>query len=103
MTHFVVTHHVNTMNTINHMNMIHMMNHHNTTGTVSNVMLTGWDVVIVIVGLILLFLGGVKFIDWLFNKTEEMKEPWGIIVSIVGIFSYVIVGIVVIGLLVYLI
>lgn len=100
-THFVIMNQMNTTNMVNQMNMIHMMNHHNTTETVSNV--TGVDVVIITVGLILLILCGVKVLEWLFDKTFEMKEPWGIIVSIVGIFSYVIVGVVVIGLLVYLI
>lgn len=100
-THFVIMNQMNTTNMVNQMNMIHMMNHHNTTETVSNI--TGVDVVIVIVGFILLLWGGVKFTEWLFDKTYKMKEPWDSIVFIGGIFGYIIVGITVIGLFVYLI
>ena len=73
-----------------------MMNHYNTTEMVSNV--TGMDVAIIIVGFILLLWCGVKVTEWLLDKTYEMKEPWGSIVFIVGMFSYVIVGVLVIGL-----
>lgn len=89
-THFVIMNQMNTTNMINQMNMIHMMNHHNTTETVSNV--TGVDVVIIIVGFILLLWGGIKITGWLLDKTYEMKDPWGSIVFIIGMFSYVIVG-----------
>jgi hypothetical protein len=82
------------------MNMIHMMNHHNTTETVTNIMLTGWDVVIIIVGFILLIWGGIKVTKWLFDKTYKMKEPWDSIVFILGIFCFVGIGISVICLLV---
>ena len=99
-THFVIMNNMNTTNMINQMNMIHMMNHHNTTETVYNV--TGMDVMIIIVGFILIILGGVNVTEWLFNKTYEMKEPWGSIVFIIGIFSYVIIGLSVIYLLMYL-
>ena len=100
-THFVIMNQMNTTNMVNQMNMIHMMNHHNTTEMVSNI--TGMDVVIIIVGFILLLWGGVKFTEWLFDKTYKMKEPWDTITSTVGLFSYIIVGIVVISLFVYLI
>ncbi len=100
-THFVIMNNMNTTNMINNMNMIHMMNHHNTTETVSNV--TGVDVVIIIVGFILLLWGGIKITGWLLDKTYEMKEPWGSIVFIIGMFSYVIIGVVVISLFMYLI
>ena len=90
-THFVIMNQMNTTNMINQMNMMHMMNHHhNTTETVCNV--TGVDVVIVIVGFILLLWGGIKITGWLLDKTYEMKDPWGVIVFIVGMFSYVTVG-----------
>lgn len=82
------------------MNMIHMMNHHNTTETVSNV--TGVDLVIIIVGFILLIGTGVKVTEWMLDKTYDMKEPWGSIVLIGGMFSYIIVWVIVIGLLVTL-
>ena len=95
-THFVIMNQMNTTNMINQMNMIHMMNHHNTTETVSNV--TGVDVVIIIVGFILLLWGGVKVAGWLLDKTYEMKDPMGSILFIVGIFSYVIVGLMIIVL-----
>ena len=99
-THFVIMNNMNTTNMINQMNMIHMMNNHNTTGTVCNI--TGVDVVIIIVGFILLLWGGVKVTEWLFDKTYKMKEPWDTIVFIVGMFSYVIVGFIVITLFVTL-
>ena len=99
-THFVIMNNMNTMNMINHMNMIHMT-HHNTTETVSNV--TGVDVLIIVVGFILLIGCGVKVTEWMLDKTYEMKEPWGSIVFIIGMFSYVIVGVMVIGLFMYLI
>ena len=99
-THFVIMNQMNTTNMVNQMNMMHIMNHHNTTETVSNV--TGVDVVIIIVGFILLLWGGIKVTEWLFNKTYKMKEPWDTIVFIVGIFSYVIIGLSVIYLLMYL-
>ena len=83
-THFVI------MNNMHTNNMIHMMHHHNTTGTVCNI--TGVDLVIIIVGFILLLVGGIKVTDWLFDKTYPMKEPWGSILFIVGIFSYILVG-----------
>ena len=94
--------HFNTMNTMNTINMMHVINHHHTTETVSNITLTGWDVVIVVVGVILLILCGIKVTEWLFEHTFKMKDPWGCIISIVGIFSYVIVGLVVIGFFVSL-
>ena len=100
-THFVIMNQMNTTNMINQMNMIHMMNHHNTTETVINV--TGVDVVIIIVGFILLLWGGIKVTGWLFDKTYNMKEPWDTIVFIIGMFGYVIVGVTVIGLFMYLI
>lgn len=93
-THFVIMNNMNTTNMINQMNMIHMMNHHNTTETVCNV--TGVDVVIIIVGFILLLWGGIKITGWLLDKTYEMKDPMGSIVFIIGIFSYLIVGITVV-------
>lgn len=96
-THFVIMNNMNTTNMINHMNMIHMTHHHNTTETVCNV--TGVDVVIIIVGFILLLWGGIKITGWLLNKTYEMKDPTGSIVFIIGIFSYLIVGITVVVLL----
>ncbi len=99
-THFVIMNNMNTTNIINQMNMIHMMNRHNTTGTVCNI--TGVDVVIIIVGFILLIWGGVKVTEWLFDKTDKMKEPWDTIMFIVGMFSYVIVGFIVITLFVIL-
>ena len=83
---------MNTTNMINQMNMIHMMNHHNTTETMCNVTLTGWDVVIVVLGFILLLWGGVKVTEWLFDKTDKMKEPWDTIVFIIGMFGYVLIG-----------
>ena len=100
-THFVIMNNMNTTNMINQMNMIHMMNHHNTTETMSN--LTGVDLVIIIVGFILLLWCGIKVTEWLFDKTYKMKEPWDTITFIIGLFSYIIVGIVVISLFVYLI
>lgn len=100
-THFVIMNQMNTTNMVNQMNMIHMMNHHNTTETVSNV--TGVDVVIIIVGFLLLLWGGVKLMEWLLDKTYNMKDLWGSIVCIIGMFSYVIVGVVVISLFMYLI
>lgn len=100
-THFVIMNQMNTTNMVNQMNMIHMMNHHNTTETVSNV--TGVDVVIIIVGFILLLWGGIKITGWLLDKTYEMKEPWGSIVFIIGMFSYVSVGFMVIVLFMSLI
>ncbi len=102
-THFVMMNNMNTMNMINHMNMIHMTYHNNTTETVSNVVFTGWDVMIIIVGSILLIWGGVKVTDWMLDKTYPMKEPWGSIMFIIGMFSYVIVGVVVISMLVSLV
>ena len=95
-THFVIMNNMNTTNMINQMNMIHMMNNHNTTGTVCNI--TGVDVVILVVGFILLIWGGVKVTEWLLDKTYEMKDPWGSIVFILGMFGYVIVGITIIVL-----
>ena len=101
-THFVIMNNMNTTNMINQMNMMHVMNnHHNTTETMCN--LTGMDVVIIIVGFILLIWGGVKVSEWLFDKTYNMKMPWDSIVFIGGIFGYIIVGVVVIGLFVTLI
>ena len=90
-THFVI---------MNQMNMLHMMNRHNTTETMSNVMLTGWDVVIVVLGFILLLWGGIKVTEWMLEKTYEMKEPWGSILFILGMFGYVTIGGFVICLLV---
>ena len=100
-THFVIMNQMNTTNMVNQMNMIHMMNHHNTTETVSNI--TGVDVVILVIGFILLLWGGIKVTEWLFNKTYNMKEPWDTIVFIIGMFGYVIGGVMVIGLFMYLI
>lgn len=101
-THFVIMNQMNTTNMINQMNMMHMMNnHHNTTEMVCNV--TGVDVVIIIVGVILLIVGGIKVTDWLFDKTDNMKEPWDVIVFIGGIFGYVTIGLIVICLFVSLI
>lgn len=100
-THFVIMNQMNTTNMVNQMNMMHIMNHHNTTESVSD--LTGVDMVIIIVGFILLLWGGVKVTEWLFDKTYNMKEPWDTIVFIIGMFSYVIVGVSVIGLFMYLI
>lgn len=82
------------------MNMTHMMNHHNTTETMSNVMLTGWDVVIVVLVFILLLWGGIKVMEWMLEKTYEMKELWGTIMFIIGMFGYVLIGGFVICLLV---
>lgn len=93
-THFVI------MNNVNTMNMMHIMNHHNTTETVSNVVLTGWDVVIVVLGFILLLWSGIKVTEWLLKKTDEMNEPWSTILFISGMFGYVIIGGFVICLLV---
>ena len=95
-THFVIMNNMNTTNMINQMNMMHVMNHHNTTETMCNI--TGVDVVIIIVGVILLIVGGIKVTDWLFDKTYNMKEPWDVIVFIGGVFGYVTIGIVVICL-----
>lgn len=100
-THFVIMNNMNTTNMINQMNMMHIMNHHNTTETVCNI--TGVDVVIIIVGFILLIWGGVKVTKWMFDKTYNMKMPWDGIVFIGGLFGYVTIGVVVIGLLVTLI
>ncbi len=100
-THFVIMNHMNTTNMVNQMNMIHMMNHHNTTETMSNV--TGVDVVIIIVGIILLYWVGGKVTEWMLDKTDEMKDPWGSILFVVGMFSYMIVGVVIISLFTYLI
>jgi hypothetical protein len=83
------------------MNMMHIMHNHNTPGTVCT--LTGMDVVIMIVGFILLIGSGVKVTEWLLDKTYHMKDLWGSIVCIVGMFSYVIIWVIVIGLLMYLI
>lgn len=91
-THFVIMNNMNTTNMINQMNMIHMMNHHNTTETMCNVTLTGWDVVIMVLGFILLLWGGIKVTEWLFDKTDKMKEPWDTIVFIIGMFGYVLIG-----------
>lgn len=91
-THFVIMNNMNTTNMINQMNMIHMMNHHNTTETMCNVTPTGWDVVIVVLGFILLLWGGVKVTEWLFDKIDKMKEPWDTIVFIIGMFGYVLIG-----------
>ena len=99
-THFVIMNQMNTTNMINQMNMIHMMNHHNTTETMCN--LTGVDLVIIIVGFILLIGSGVKVTEWMLDKTYEMKEPWGSIVLIGGMFSFIIIWVIVIGLLVTL-
>ena len=99
-THFVIMNNMHTTNMINQMNMMHVMNH-NTTETVCNI--TGVDVVIIIVGFILLIWGGVKVTEWLFDKTYNMKMPWDSIVFIGGIISYIIIGVVVIGLFVTLI
>ena len=74
------------------MNMLHMMNHHNTTETMSNVMLTGWDVVIMVLLFILLLCDGIKVMEWMLEKTYEMKEPWGTIMFIGGMFGYVLIG-----------
>lgn len=101
-THFVIMNNMNTTNMINQMNMMHIMNHHNTTETMSDVMLTGWDVVIVVLGFILLLWGGIKVTEWMLEKTYEMKEPWGTILFILGMFGYVTIGGFVICLLVYI-
>ena len=79
-----------------------MMNRHNTTETMSNVMLTGWDAMIMAVETILLIWGGVKFMEWMLEKTYEMKEPWGTIMFIIGMLGYVIIGGFVICLPVYI-
>lgn len=100
-THFVMMNNMNTTNMINQMNMMHVIHHHNTTETVCNI--TGVDVVIIVVGFILLIWGGVKVTEWLFDKTYNMKEPWDSIVFIIGIISYIIIGVIVIGLFVTLI
>ena len=100
-THFVIMNQMNTTNMVNQMNMMHIMNHHNTTETVCNI--TGVDVVILVIGFILLLWGGIKVTEWLFNKTYNMKEPWDTIVFIIGMFGYVIGGVMVIGLFMYLI
>ena len=100
-THFVIMNQMNTTNMINQMNMMHIMHNHNTPGTVCT--LTGMDVVIMIVGLILLLWGGVKVTEWLLEKTYKMKDPMGSIVFVVGMFGYVIVGVTVISLFMYLI
>ena len=99
-THFVIMHNMNTTNMINQMNMIHMMNHHNTTETMCNI--TGVDLVIIIVGFILLIGSGVKVTEWLLDKTYNMNDVWGSIVVIVGMSSYIITWVIVIGLLVTL-
>lgn len=100
-THFVIMNNMNTTNMINQMNMMHVIHHSNTTETVCNI--TGVDVVIIVVGFILLIWGGVKVTEWLFDKTYNMKMPWDSIVFIGGLFGYVIVGVSVIGLFMYLI
>jgi len=100
-THFVIMNQMNTTNMINQMNMMHMMNNHNTPGTVCT--LTGMDVVIMIVGFILLLWVGVKLMEWLLDKTYHMKDLWGSIVCIVGMFSYVFVGVVIISFFMYLV
>lgn len=100
-THFVIMNNMNTTNMINQMNMMHIFRASRTTETVCNI--TGVDVVIIIVGFILLLWGGVKVTDWLFDKTYNMKMPWDSIVFIGGIFSYILVGGIVIGLFVTLI
>ena len=41
--------------------------------------------------------------EWMLDKTYKMKDPMGSIVFIIGMFSYVIVGVTVIGLFMYLI
>ena len=100
-THFVIMNNMNTTNMINQMNMIHMMNnHHNTTETMCNI--TGVDLVIVIVGFILLIGSGVKVTEWMLDKTYEMKEPWGSILLVVGMFSYIFIWVVIISLFMYL-
>lgn len=100
-THFVIMNNMNTTNMINQMNMMHVIHHNNTTETVCNI--TGVDLVIIIVGFILLLWCGVKVTEWLFDKTYNMKMPWDSIVFIGGLFGYVIVGVSVIGLFMYLI
>lgn len=95
-THFVIMNQMNTTNMVNQMNMMHIMHHHNTTETMCNV--TGMDLAIMIVGIILLIVGGIKVTDWLFDKTYPMKGPWDSIVFMIGLFSYIIVGVTVIGL-----
>ena len=100
-THFVIMNQMNTTNMINQMNMIHMMNnHHNTTETMCN--LTGVDLVIIIVGFILLIGSGVKVTEWMLDKTYNMNDVWGSIVLIGGMFSFIIIWVIVIGLLVTL-
>lgn len=100
-THFVIMNQMNTTNMVNQMNMMHMMNHHNTTETVCNV--TGVDVVILVVGFILLIWCGVKVTDWLLDKTYNMNDVWGYIVFIGGMLNYIIIGVTIIGLFMYLI
>lgn len=87
---------MNTTNMINQMNMIHMMNNHNTTNTVTT--LTSVDMGIIIIGFILLIGGGVKLMEWLIDKTYNMNDTLGSIVCIVGMFSYIIIGLIIIGL-----
>ena len=82
------------------MNTLHMMNNHNATEPMCNVMLTGWDVVIVVLVFILLLWGGIKVMEWMLEKTYEMKDPMGSIVFIIGMFGYVLIGGFVICLLV---
>ncbi|MDT3368614.1 MAG: hypothetical protein LIR40_08215 [Bacteroidota bacterium] len=94
-THFVIMNQMHTTNMVNQMNLLHMMNHHNTTNTVTD--LTGLDMVVIIVGFILLLWGGVKLMEWLLDKTYPMKDLWGSIVCIIGMFSYVFVGVVIIS------
>ena len=77
-----------------------MMNNHNATEPMCNVMLTGWDVVIVVLVFILLLWGGIKVMEWMLEKTYEMKDPMGSIVFIIGMFGYVLIGGFVICLLV---
>ena len=74
------------------MNTLHMMNNHNATEPMCNVMLTGWDAMIMAVETILLIWGGVKFMEWMLEKTYEMKDPMGSIVFIIGMFGYVLIG-----------
>ena len=100
-THFVIMNNMNTTNMINQMNMMHMMNnHHNTTETVCNI--TGVDMVIIIVGFILLIGTGVKVTEWMLDKTYNMKDLWGSIVCVVGMCSFVLVGLIVISFCTYL-
>ena len=61
------------------------------------------DVVILVVGFILLIGCGVKVTEWMLDKTYNMNDVWGYIVFIGGMLNYIIIGVTIIGLFMYLI